>query len=167
MSLNIASTQELTKLFELATESLDISDFTIGFLLSEWIHVVDAWQLRTWEAYRDVKRLGRKTRIGGTQREKLWLVFEFLWAALDSQTQTTWASVFGKLARDENISDWFDHVIIDEAQDISVTELRFTASLAGKSLTGYFSRVILGSVFFANLSHGLTSALIFEEDLEL
>lgn len=146
--LNIASTEELTKLFEQATESLDISDFTIGFLLSEWTHVVDAWQLRTWEAYRNVKRLGRKTRVGGTQREKLWLIFDYLWAKLDSQTLTTWASVFEKLAGDKNISNWFDHVIIDEAQDISVTELRFTASLAGKKPDGIFFAGDLGQRIF-------------------
>ena len=26
-------------------------------------HIVDAWQLKKWEHYRDIKRLGRKTRI--------------------------------------------------------------------------------------------------------
>jgi hypothetical protein len=38
--------------------------------------VVDAWQLKTWDEYRDVSRLGRRTRIGGKQREALWAVFE-------------------------------------------------------------------------------------------
>jgi hypothetical protein len=31
--------------------------------MSEWEQVVDAWQLATWESYRDVARLGRKTRL--------------------------------------------------------------------------------------------------------
>jgi hypothetical protein len=33
--------------------------FTLHFLLTEWDHVVDAWRLADWEAYRDVARLGR------------------------------------------------------------------------------------------------------------
>ena len=48
--------------------------FSERFLLGEWTDVVDAWQLRSWEAYRDVSRLGRKTRIGGRQRENLWTI---------------------------------------------------------------------------------------------
>jgi hypothetical protein len=43
---------------------------------TEWSDVVDAWQLKSWEAYRDVARLCRKTRIGGKQRETLWSIFE-------------------------------------------------------------------------------------------
>ena len=30
----------------------------------------------SWEDYRDVKRLGRKTRIGGAQRKELWTIFD-------------------------------------------------------------------------------------------
>jgi len=31
--------------------------------VEELEQVVDAWQLDAWESYRDVKRLGRKTRL--------------------------------------------------------------------------------------------------------
>jgi superfamily I DNA/RNA helicase len=37
--------------------------FSPPFLLAEWHQIIDAWQLRSWEAYRDVARLGRKTRL--------------------------------------------------------------------------------------------------------
>ena len=46
--------------------------FSDTFLFHEWTEVVDAWQLDTWEAYRDVARLGRKTRLGENQRTVLW-----------------------------------------------------------------------------------------------
>lgn len=36
-----------------------------AFLASEWAEVVDPWQIEDWEGYRDVSRLGRKTRVGG------------------------------------------------------------------------------------------------------
>ena len=34
--------------------------FSLGFLLTEWDEIVDAWQLHSWESYRDVTRLGQK-----------------------------------------------------------------------------------------------------------
>ena len=42
---------------------MDGHKFGLHFLLTEWEQVVDAWQLENWEAYRDVARLGRKTRL--------------------------------------------------------------------------------------------------------
>ena len=50
--------------------------FGLHFLLTEWDQVVDAWQLQDWEAYRDVARLGRKTRLPEAQRKVLWAIFE-------------------------------------------------------------------------------------------
>ena len=41
---------------------MGVHKFGLHFLLTEWEQVVDAWQLESWEAYRDVGRLGRKTR---------------------------------------------------------------------------------------------------------
>jgi hypothetical protein len=43
---------------------------------------VDAWQLESWAAYRDVVRLGRKTRLAEKQRVILWAIFEPVPAAL-------------------------------------------------------------------------------------
>ena len=43
--------------------------FSGHFLWTEWNDLVDAWQLDVWEAYRDVARLGRKTRLGEQQRQ--------------------------------------------------------------------------------------------------
>ena len=41
-----------------AAEQAGAHKFTKRFLLTEWDQVVDAWQLSTWEEYRDVARLG-------------------------------------------------------------------------------------------------------------
>ncbi len=59
--------------------------FSLHFLLTEWEQVVDAWQLNSWEAYRDVMRLGRKTRLPEKQRLVLWAIFEQVRASLASQ----------------------------------------------------------------------------------
>ena len=47
---------------------------------------MDAWQLTTWEDYRDVARLGRKTRVGEKQRETLWAIFQLARDELQTQS---------------------------------------------------------------------------------
>ena len=56
--------------------------FSENHLFGEWSDVVDAWRLTTWEAYRDVVRLGRRTRLSAKQREALWSLFENVRAGL-------------------------------------------------------------------------------------
>jgi hypothetical protein len=58
------------------------SKFPLAFLMSEWTHVVDAWQVGDWPAYRDLVRLGRKVRLPEAQRAAAWAVFERVAAAL-------------------------------------------------------------------------------------
>ena len=59
-----------------AAAAVDGHRFGQHFLATEWEQVVDAWQLESWEAYRDVARLGRKTRLPEAQRKVLWSIFE-------------------------------------------------------------------------------------------
>ncbi len=69
-----------------------------AFLLAEWEQVVDAWQLDSWEAYRDVARLGRKTRLSEAQRRSLWAIFERVRGALAERGLLTWPALFQRLA---------------------------------------------------------------------
>lgn len=145
---NITSSSQLQSFFTNACKERRINDFSIGFLMSEWEHVVDAWQLKSWEEYRDVKRLGRKTRIGGAQREKLWGIFNHVWETIAQRNLTTWPSVFGALYKKTPAHFDYDHIIIDEAQDISVSELKFVASLTGDREDGLFFAGDLGQRIF-------------------
>ena len=70
------------------------------FLLGEWEDVMDAWQLKTWEDYRDVKRLGRKTRLSEQQRFASWEVFEIVKRRLGEQGLVTRAQMFSQLAEE-------------------------------------------------------------------
>jgi hypothetical protein len=74
--------------------------FSPRFLIGEWREVVDAWQLATWEDYRDVARLGRKT------------------------------------------------LVVDEAQDVGVAELRFLGSLGASRPDRLFFAGDLGQRIF-------------------
>jgi mRNA-degrading endonuclease RelE of RelBE toxin-antitoxin system len=124
--------------------------FSLRFLLTEWEQVVDAWQLTRWEDYRDVARLGRKTRLPHARREELWALFERVRAELDEHGFTTQAAVFTAVASELSASDRapFDFAVVDEAQDISVSELRFFAALGGDRPNALFFAGDLGQRIF-------------------
>lgn len=65
---HVASRDVVTEMMRAASSLEPDHRFTLHFLLTEWDHVVDAWQLADWEGYRDVVRLGRKTRLPEAQR---------------------------------------------------------------------------------------------------
>jgi len=122
----------------------------LHFLLTEWEHVVDAWQLDTWESCRDVARLGRKTRLPETQRARLWSIFERVRGALKERNLTTHAGLFtalsSALAKARNPP--FDFAVVDEAQDVSVSQLRFLAALGGGRPNALFFAGDLGQRIF-------------------
>ncbi len=116
------------------------------FLLGEWNDLVDAWQLKTWAAYRDVKRLGRKTRLSESQRVALWAVFERTQEALKQAGLITHAEMFSRLAEKAATLPHqpFDFVVVDEAQDVSIAQLKFLAAASTSK-----GKVRPNSLFFA------------------
>jgi superfamily I DNA/RNA helicase len=127
---NLASPALIDDLLRKSAAEIEGHRFAPRFLAGEWRDVVDAWQLKRWEDYRDVARLGRKTRIGGRQREILWAIFERVRAGLAKRRVVTWADLFGPIT--EHIvaggKPPFDFAVVDEAQDVGVAELRFLAA---------------------------------------
>lgn len=127
-----------------------LSRFTLNFVLGEWADVVDAWQLASWDAYRDVKRLGRKTRLSEAQRQALWQVFEGVQSRLDAAGVMTQARLFTELASKlaQLKHPPFEYVVVDEAQDVSVSQLCMLAAMAGVAPEGG-GAVRPNSLFFA------------------
>ena len=146
----IATRRTVRPLLAEAAEQSTASEFSIRFLLSEWENTVDAWQLETWEAYRDVRRLGRKTRLPLKQRSTLWSIFERVKAQLQRRGLVTSADMFSLLAGTlkDRRNPPFDFVIVDEAQDVSVAQLRFLAALGGRRPNGLFFSGDLGQRIF-------------------
>jgi superfamily I DNA/RNA helicase/mRNA-degrading endonuclease RelE of RelBE toxin-antitoxin system len=124
--------------------------FSPNFLLGEWDELVDAWQLDSWEAYRDVQRLGRKTRLSEAQRAAAWSVFAAVRARLAADGLITLSGMFSQLAPRlaEHSQPPFDCVVVDEAQDVSVAQLRFLAALGGERPNGLFFAGDLGQRIF-------------------
>lgn len=148
--LNIASREVLGQLLEEAAGNVEGSKFSSHFLLSEWEQVVDAWQLDSWESYRDVVRLGRKTRLPEQQRRVLWSIFDQARSSLKGRNLITHAVMFGRLANHLASSKQmpFDFAVVDEAQDINVAQLRFLAALGGARPNSLFFAGDLGQRIF-------------------
>lgn len=140
--VNLAGPEVVRELLAAAAQSVEGHGFSRQFLASEWTQVVDAWQLDTWESYRDVARLGRKTRLPEARRAVLWSIFEKLRAGLAARGVVTSAGMFTALARALAGSKHppYEFAVVDEAQDISVAHLRFLAALgAGRSDALFFA----------------------------
>lgn len=146
----IASREVLSQLIADASLSVGGHRFSQYFLWTEWEQVADAWQLDTWESYRDVNRLGRKTRLPEAQRRILWSIFDRVRSDLRERSQITYAEMFTKLAAKltETNNHPFDYCIVDEAQDINVAQLRFLAALGGSRPNSLFFAGDLGQRIF-------------------
>lgn len=129
----VATRDDIRQLVDDAAQAVPGHKFGRHFLLSEWEHVVDAWQLDHWEAYRDVVRLGRKTRLPEAQRAVLWAIFERVRDGLREKGLVTTSGLFTSLAAalKTRSNPVFDFAVVDEAQDIGVAHLRFLVALAG------------------------------------
>lgn len=135
--VKLATSEDIRQLMGEAAQAVPGHKFGRHFLLTEWEHVVDAWQLDHWEAYRDVVRLGRKTRLPESQRAVLWSIFEQVRSSLREQGLITAAGLFTALADalKARKTPIFDFAVIDEAQDIGIAHVRFLAAL-GESTAG-------------------------------
>ena len=147
---SFASSTQIRTLIEEAATKVEDSKFALSFMLTEWQQVVDAWQLDTWEAYRDVPRLGRRRRLPESQRRVLWSVFEQVRAGLRDRGLITRPEMFGLLASrfGKTQRSPFDFVIVDEAQDVGVAQLRFLAALGMERSDGLFFAGDLGQRIF-------------------
>lgn len=138
----IASSEQIKGAIEKAAAEVESTGFSSRFLASEWSNVIDCWQIGTLDAYRDVPRLGRRNRMGSKQRERVWPIFVRTYELLEAQGLISQPGVFGKVTAHyaEQEHKPFSHIIVDEAQDLGVPELRMLAAIADDNA---------GSLFFA------------------
>jgi superfamily I DNA/RNA helicase len=146
----IASREIVRELLKESASAVGDHKFGLHFLFTEWEQVLDAWQLENWEAYRDVVRLGRKTRLPEARRTVLWSIFERVRAGLQSRKLITYAELFSSLAAaiSKNKKVVFDFAVVDEAQDISAAHLRFFAALGEGRPNALFFAGDLGQRIF-------------------
>lgn len=145
-----ATPAQIRAAIEAAVTELNFSEFPVRFLMSEWQNVVDAWQISDVEAYADVPRLGRKNRLGKKQRERLWPVFARARELLDAKSIQTWPQIFRTVTEHfQGREDKpFSHVVVDEAQDLGVPELRMFAAISPPEPDALFFAGDLGQRIF-------------------
>lgn len=145
----LASPDDIDGIIQEVAESDVDQDVSQQFLLAEWKQVIDPWQLNAWEAYRDVPRVGRGTRLPKSRRETLWELFEEVRALLGNKGLATHASMYDALtAYYADNSSPYDFIVVDEAQDLSVAQLRFLSALTGHRTDGLFFAGDLGQRIF-------------------
>lgn len=146
----IATEEQVGRALAEAAEAHAVDAFTPRFLISEWLHVVDAWQIQSLDEYAAVPRIGRKNRLGAKQRERLWPVFAEARQQLARRHLTTWPQVFADVAAHYGAKAGkpFTHIVVDEAQDLGVPELRFLVAIAAGGDDALFFAGDLGQRIF-------------------
>lgn len=146
----IACRDTVRQLIAEAAAKVDGHKFRPGFLRAEWEDMIDAWQLTDWSSYREVKRLGRKTSLPESRRAALWSIYEKVRNELRNQQLITQSELLTRMAMDlvKRKNPAYEYVVVDEAQDISVPQLRFLAALAGDRSNGLFFAGDLGQRIF-------------------
>ncbi len=146
----IATSSEIREILKSSSEALEGHKVSLPLLISEWDKIVDAWQLVSWESYRDFPRLGRKTRASEKQLKDSWSIFEDARSLIGKKGLMTEAGMLAALATEyeKNLNSPFDFAVVDEAQDINPAQLRFLAALCGKRPNGLFFAGDLGQRIF-------------------
>ncbi|KPC60653.1 DEAD/DEAH box helicase [Streptomyces chattanoogensis] len=138
--------------------------WTEQFLAQEYRHVVLAQGIRSAEHYLQAARRGRGTALGPLKRAQLWWGIEAFLSALSAQGASTHLQVCDEAARllgGEDSADrsvhGYDHVVVDEAQDLHPAQWRVLRAAVAPGpddlfITGdphqriYDSHVSLGSL---------------------
>ena len=146
----VASDEQVDDAIRKAAAAVGATGFSERFLLSEWRHVVDAWQIGDVAAYARVPRLGRKNRMSAGQRERLWPIFQAVRAALRKRGLSTWPEIYDRTATHyaSRTDKPFTHIVVDEAQDLGVAELRFLAAITAAGPDALFFAGDLGQRIF-------------------
>lgn len=148
--VRLANRNDLRKMLRAASEAIPGHKFSLNFLCGEWDEIVDAWQITSWEGYRDVRRLGRKTRLPEQQRAILWQIFEAVRGQMAQNGLMTTAQIFSALT--EHMSERkrppFDYTVVDEAQDIGIQQMRFLAAMGQGNPNGLFFAGDMGQRIF-------------------
>ncbi len=122
---------QIRELIEEALSSGLSGDLTPQFLLEEWQELVDAWGVTDPESYATLPRIGRRTRLGPKQREAAWAVFDHIRTRMAERGLVTRAMIYDRLTGWLQDGDTipFEHVVVDEAQDLTVAQVRFLAAV--------------------------------------
>ena len=166
----IATTKELIKLVQQAilcaivtlggnvlqqqAQRLILQRLQPEYLLEELTEVIDARGIDSLEDYQATPRTGRSIPLNKIQRQAVWHLRQQFDRCLSAKGMETWAQMrlrALKLLQASEMLPMYDAVVIDEAQDLSPTVLRFLIQLCGAPnrlfITADANQSIYGSSF--------------------
>lgn len=153
-----------------------------AFLAQEYRHVLLAQDLRTCEEYEKCLRRGRGSKLPTGQRQRLWQAIARFEEELVRDRTCTWLQLCARAARllkdrpGEGLR--YDHVVVDEAQDLHPAQWRLLRALVPEGpddlfLTGdphqriYDSRVSLRSLGISVAGRGARLRLNYRSTEEI
>lgn len=105
---------------------------SLDFFVNEYFEIIQKYQIKDLDEYLSISRSGRKESLQKKKRESLWSYFEKiikfkqLNQIYDFEDR---AALLGKLVDEEKIKPFMDSLIIDEAQDLSISKIKTLAKL--------------------------------------
>lgn len=133
---NISYGDELDKIWNDAiAQAGGALDYTKNFYIDEWIKVVQAQEAYTKEKYIKASRIGRGLRLDRIKRMKVWEVFEEYMNLLDERKlrDSEFAMYECRIILEKQFSAGrYEHIIVDEGQDLSPSAFRLIRALAGE-----------------------------------
>jgi hypothetical protein len=129
--LAIADDRTIDEFIGQARHRLDLA-ITNDFLRAEWDAIIDYWGIKSFDQYKPIPRTGRGTPITATLRRQLWDVFEQVQRQLAAKELYTFGDICDRLRQriEEDGIQPFQHVVVDEAQDLGPRELKLIGALA-------------------------------------
>lgn len=127
---DVALKREITR----AVRETGETAFSVGFLLAEWHHVIDAYDVNTFRDYRQIARVGRGKPLQVRQRMQVWKVLDRVRTQVEQEGQMSFARLCHRVADQFEVDrSPFSHVVADETQDFGPAELRLLRTLAPDS----------------------------------
>ena len=103
------------------------------FITAEWKNVIQLQGITSWAEYRRAKRTGRGKGLAIRNRKALWKVFGSIFEYLAERELYTWGSLClqaALLLQNKQVKSHYDAVIVDEVQDLQISEIRFLRELS-------------------------------------
>ena len=129
--LNIVDDKEIAKLLEqFHWGGCPLDSKTLH---SEWIEIIQAQGIKSWDQYRDANRKGRGHALGVKDRKLVWQVFEQVLQRFSQNGMCDWSSLClraRELVEAGKAKSKYNTVVVDEVQDLRPQEIRFLAGLA-------------------------------------
>ncbi|MFG2243737.1 UvrD-helicase domain-containing protein [Spirillospora sp. NPDC048823] len=124
----VAGADVLDPLWEEAAEG---TPFSPSFLSREWEQIILAQGLETEEEYLACTRTGRGVPLGKAQRPVVWRAIRHVVDGLAAEGRSTFPQLANEAAELVD-GPGYDHVIIDEAQDIHTAQWRLLRRLVAE-----------------------------------